>query len=298
MSFLLMPGVAQQARNFIKPFEIEIDTTLGNGENNFQLPFRSGYDYDCYVDKGDGSPEIHITAYDDPETLLEYSQAGNYTVKITGVMGAWYFNNGGDKLKVTAWNYYGVYDFHNQGAFYGCRNLTGNLPKIPNFLTHIRDYFSRNVGLTGDVYLPDSIRYIGPQAFSFSDFNGSLRLPEPGERILIQEYCFQGTNFVGDLYIPKYADLRRRAFYNNNFDGDLVLPEVIFNIDKSEIFYGCSFKSVKSYLLDAPAVKESSFNFSTSPVPLHIRAGASGYDVSPWTDTSIFSEIIEDLWNT
>jgi len=45
--------------------------------------------------------------------------------------------------------------------------------------------------------------------------------------------------------------------------------------------------------LVAPATYE--FSMHGYPVPLHIKPSATGYDVAPWTNTAIFSQIIRDL---
>ena len=43
----------------------------------------------------------------------------------------------------------------------------------------------------------------------------------------------------------------------------------------------------------APAVQLSTWgNYAK---PLHVKIGATGYNVAPWTDTAIFSSIIYDL---
>ena len=104
-------------------FIFTIDTTLGTG-SSFNLPLRSGYNYDFVVDWGDGNTNT-ITSYNQTEKLHTYSTGGVYTISITGLCEAWYFDDEGDKLKLTSIEQWGNTGFVNMGyAFYGCSNLT------------------------------------------------------------------------------------------------------------------------------------------------------------------------------
>ena len=88
------------------------------------LPLRSGYTYNFTVDWGDTSSS-EITAWDDAAKTHVYASAGNYTVKISGACQTWYFNFGGDRLKITAVEQWGsVLWSTGENAFYGCENLT------------------------------------------------------------------------------------------------------------------------------------------------------------------------------
>ena len=106
-----------------EPFEFTINTNLGTG-STFDLPLRSGYNYDFIVDWGDGSNST-ITSYNDSDNLHTYSTHGTYEIKITGLCEAWYFNNTGDKNKLISIEKFGYTGFKNmEAAFRGCTNLT------------------------------------------------------------------------------------------------------------------------------------------------------------------------------
>ena len=105
------------------PFDFIINTNLGTG-SSFDLPLRSGYNYNFVVDWGDGAINT-ITSYDDADKLHTYSAHGIYRIKITGLCEAWYFNNTGDKNKLIRIDDFGDVGFINMDyAFRGCTNLT------------------------------------------------------------------------------------------------------------------------------------------------------------------------------
>ncbi len=56
---------------------------------------------------------------------------------------------------------------------------------------------------------------------------------------------------------------------------------------------GFSAKSFK--ISNSFTVGTIGFRLGGTARPLHVKNGATGYNVAPWTDTSIFSSIIYDL---
>lgn len=129
----------------IDAFEITINTALGSG-TTFTLPTIYGYTYDAYVDwYADGSYITHVTSFDVGVTH-DYGTDYNGKIRITGTLGAFSFNNSGDKLKLTQINQWGNVGFeYLNSALYGCINLT-SLPSIGlaensigNFDNFVRD---------------------------------------------------------------------------------------------------------------------------------------------------------------
>ena len=53
--------------------------------------------------------------------------------------------------------------------------------------------------------------------------------------------------------------------------------------------------SVYCYATSAPTVGTEGFTLTGAARPLHVKIGATGYNVAPWTNTAIFSSIIYDL---
>ena len=118
--------------SMITTWNLTVDDAAGK---TITLPLRTGYDYDFVVDWGDGTTAT-VTAFDDADISHEYSSTGTKTVTMTGILGAWYFNNGGDCLKFKTVESWGDVRFTGLGlehAFYGCVNATDfdDLPYIP-----------------------------------------------------------------------------------------------------------------------------------------------------------------------
>ncbi len=96
---------------------------LTSDNESITLPLRSGYTYNFTVDWGDDSSS-DITAHDDSDITHTYAKAGDYTLIISGELGAWYFNNSGSKNKITQVMSLGETGWLNlEGAFEGCSNL-------------------------------------------------------------------------------------------------------------------------------------------------------------------------------
>lgn len=115
--------VMTQVRASEQPF---ISTWSIKKENEkITLPLRPGFQYNFTVDWGDESPQQQVTSYKDSDRIHIYKQRGTYTITISGLVEAWYFNNRGDKNKITSIPRLGHVGWKNfQKAFRGCQNLT------------------------------------------------------------------------------------------------------------------------------------------------------------------------------
>ena len=116
------------------------------------------------------------------------------------------------------------------------------------------------------------------------------------DNLSIYSYCCHyGGYLSGALKISKSATLMGGInFWSStaNITGDIEVPENIISIG-DYAFYMPGITSYKFYHSVAPTVSLNSF--SAHAKPLHIKAGATGFNVAPWTNTAIFSEIIADL---
>lgn len=124
-------------------------------------------------------------------------------------------------------------------AFSGA--LIGSVAFSPR-LNRIGAYaFEKCTSLTGTLTLPETLTYIGNNAFYSCSFTGELHLPNSLE--YIGYYAFNSAgNFVGGLRIPdKITKLNGATFYGG-FSGHLDLNNVIeFG---NEEFSGCGFTGV------------------------------------------------------
>ncbi len=154
------------------PMRWTIDTSKGDGLDQLQFPTRSGYSYNVnYTTSEGGSGSFN--AWDDPNTLITFTGGvGTKWVEFTDTIEAIYFNNGGDKLKVTGVVFGQIGLISAAYAFYGCANnisISGDMSEL-NSLTD-GSYMFRDNQLTS---LPSSITLssltIGNHMFRGSQF--------------------------------------------------------------------------------------------------------------------------------
>ncbi len=116
-------------------FKFTVDTSLaGSASNHFILPLKSGCIYNFTINWGDGSSNI-ITTWNDALLDHTYLDSGIYiyNVSISGTFGCIYFNNTGDKAKITDIIQWGIIPWQTMdAAFRGCSNLRGTAPDTPN----------------------------------------------------------------------------------------------------------------------------------------------------------------------
>ena len=140
--------------------------------------------------------------------------------------------------------------------------------------------------------------YLGYQSIKYIHLEDEMQL---GGEI---EYCafYGGSQLQGELTIPRTVTIIGEISRNYNYGlqylncsnlTKVTIPSFV-NFIGNAAFAGCSSVArYDIYTLAAPSVPLPAFgNYA---VPLHIRPDATGFDVSPWTDTSVFSEIIRDL---
>ena len=102
-------------------FSVKTDNAGTSGTNQFTIPTTgSGYSYD--IETSDGQTITGNTG----NTTITFPSAGTYDVFITGAFPQFYFNNGGDKLKLIELKNFGTYaqgSTSQSRAFWGCSNL-------------------------------------------------------------------------------------------------------------------------------------------------------------------------------
>ncbi len=141
-----LSGVSNITINNMVPF-ISLwrigNVSFGDGDNTVTLPLRDGFNYNFTVDWGDGNTE-EVTSFDDPDINHTYSSAGDYTITISGLVEAWYFNNTGDKDKIISISELGTVGWKSfEKAFYACSNLatisggnTSNVTDMSSMFTY------------------------------------------------------------------------------------------------------------------------------------------------------------------
>lgn len=116
------------------------------------------------------------------------------------------------------------------GAFQSCKSLSGSL-SLPSTLEYIDSQVFYECHFTGELILPNKLKYIGNGAFmGNSGFSGNLILPENLETIEFSafESC---SNLTGNLVIPqKLKSIPERAFLNTGLNGILQLHDGVTSI--------------------------------------------------------------------
>ena len=105
-----------------KPMIIVVDTTkAGSASNTFVLPIIKAASETVKIYWGDGTSSMGVNG----DNTHVYAASGVYTVKIESrLFGGIYFNNLGDKAKITKIANYGQgVSRLNIGSFYGCSSL-------------------------------------------------------------------------------------------------------------------------------------------------------------------------------
>ncbi len=124
------------------------------------------------------------------------------------------------------------------GAFTNCFSLVGTL-SLPSTLEFIGAGAFCRTGLTGDLLIPEKVKYIAGCAFDGSSFTGALSLPSG--LTTMGNGAFAGVPLSGTLRIPQgMKRIKDACFRGCQFDL-LVLPEGLEAIEP-QAFSGCRIK--------------------------------------------------------
>ena len=198
-------------------------------------------------------------------------------------------------------------------AFSGCTGLTSI--RIPERVTSIESNTFANCSSLTSVHIPESVTSIDYGAFANCSSLTSVYIPERVTSIS----GFSGCTGLTSINIPEgVTSIGGSAFTNCSSLTSIHIPEGVTSI-KSDAFSGCtgltsiripervttigawafeecySLTSISSFNTTAPTLSNSVFQGLPTNGTLHIKLGATGYDVwlkfflpSGWT-------IVEDL---
>lgn len=117
---------------FISSWNTSITSLGSSNEFQVELPLEITGIYDFLVEWGDGTSNS-IKTWNDPAATHTYQNQGMYTIKITGTLQGWCFDNGGDNLKLIEILQWGNFSFGNAGSYFaGCSNLILTAKDAPN----------------------------------------------------------------------------------------------------------------------------------------------------------------------
>ena len=110
-------------------FTVKTDNAGVSTSTQFRMPLTTSVGLNMSVDWGDFSPLETITNY--TLAIHTYAAAGTYTIKVTGSILGWQFDNSGDKLKMLNVSKWAGLNMNEERAFFGCTNLTATATDAP-----------------------------------------------------------------------------------------------------------------------------------------------------------------------
>jgi len=136
---------ASDPNEFLSIWNTTKTSTGSSGSKQVSLPLQSIGTYNFIVDWGDEKHDT-ITSWHDAAVNHTYTSEGVYTVNITGTIVGWWFDNGGDQLKIIEIKQWGCLRLGDSGSYFsGCSNLE---------LTA-----TDNLNLTGTTSLSEAFRF-------------------------------------------------------------------------------------------------------------------------------------------
>ena len=126
-------------------------STGSSANNQITIPTNPAFtNYNYTVDWGDGASDTNVTG----NITHTYTSSGSYTVNISGTFPAIYFNNVGDRNKITNILSWGTIQWKSMAnAFYGCENLNFDAIASPNLsqVTSLENMFKNCTSFNGIV---------------------------------------------------------------------------------------------------------------------------------------------------
>lgn len=235
------------------------------------------------------------------------------TSNVTVMAGAFYGCSSLTSLDLSAWNVTNCTNFGSvpnySGMFNGCSGLTslnvsGWTLNTTSDVT-MREMFANCSSLT-------SLSFSGwntSKVTNFSAFvDGCVALATCDVSVLSTasatnvSYMFRNCRSLTSVNISGWylslvtaANMTQYMFYGCYGLTSLTLPESLSRVDNQfAVFTGTPAITVYN-INRAAAPTVSGTPFGNYAKPLHVPVSNSGYDVAPWTNTAIFSSIINDL---
>ena len=248
-------------------FDVEIITshkfisqwTVAADGDTITLPLRSGFSYNFSVDWGDGNTS-EIDVHDDTDRVHTYTNAGDYTVIITGVVEAWFFNGKGDKNKITSVTDLGDVGWINlNSAFEGCENLVGFAGGDVSSVTNMGDMFRGASSVT-----PETIHWDVSSVTSMSDMFRDASLANPD---------------VSHWTVSSVTNM------NHMFSGASIANPDVSNWDVSSV------TNMHAMFINAAAADPNTSNWTVSSVTnmgfMFTEATMANPDVSNWDVSNV-----------
>ncbi len=141
--------------------------------------------------------------------------------------------------------------------------------------------------------IPDDVTTIKAYAFYSNQMISTVTMPN--SVTTMEECTFNQCSNLTDINLStSLTSLEPYVFASSGLTS-ITLPSNVSQINSYAFLNCASLSVVNSYPLAAPSTTNDPFPLSMGGT-LHIQSsGTSGYNVSPWTNTNIFTSIIQDL---
>ncbi|MCP4456430.1 MAG: BspA family leucine-rich repeat surface protein [Cytophagales bacterium] len=259
-------------------------TTSGN--ESITIP-TTGTGYDYTVDWGDGNTESGFTGDADHT----YTNAGTYTVAITGDFPRIYFNDWGGSnpstLKIQSIDQWGDQAWVSMElAFSGCRNLTYSATDVPNLsaVTSLFGTFYNCQVFDGDIGSWDvsSVTNMSRMFRQATTFNGDIRNWDVSSVTDMSGMFWDAKAFNQNLSgwdVSNVTDMTGMFGKATTFNGDIRNWDVSSVTDMSWMFYNADAfnQSINSW--DVSSVTNMSWMFD--------NADAFNQDIGNWNVSNV-----------
>jgi surface protein len=213
------------------------------------LTTSTGLDFD--VDWGDGTVE-NITNH--TLAIHDYGTAGTYTIKVTGSILGWSFNNGGDRLKMLDVKQWSGLNISTNAAFFGCTNLTASATDAPLITsTQLSNCFRNCSNFNGEIgnWNVSNVNSIGFIFFGATSFNKDITLWNTSN-ITSMIASFQNADTfnqpIGSWDTSNVTDMSFMFRFIDNFDQD------ISNWDINQV------SNFNGFMTSAPGLSTTNYN--------------------------------------
>ncbi len=239
-----------------------LNTSAGSSnDDQIRLPLESDGVYDFVVSWGDGTSDV-ITSWDQVEATHTYPFTGNVTIRISGTLKGWRFNDSGDRLKILDVSRWGDLNLGNNGDyFHGAANLVGTATDSPD--------------LTGTTNLTNAFRFA-------SKLTGGLSAWDTGDVTQMDGMFAQAEAFNGDIGswdTSKVTQMDQMFNGADAFNQNIVYWDTGHVTSMSAMFAGASAFNQDISGWDVSSVTEMTTMF--------LFASAFNQDLSTWDVSSV-----------
>ncbi|MBY9016408.1 MAG: DUF285 domain-containing protein [Candidatus Lokiarchaeota archaeon] len=264
-SFEYSKPTASAPNSFYSVWDTTLTSSGSSSSNQVRLPLESIGAYNFLVLWGDGNSDT-ITSWNQAAVTHTYASAGVYTIDITGTIIGWFFNYGGDCLKLIEIQQWGDLRLGNSGNYFeGCSNLVHTA--------------TDNLDLTGTTYM-------------YAAFSGCASLGSSGNMngwdvsgVTTMRYMFEdATTFnhpIGNWDTSSVTDMRWLFYGCPSFNQPIGSWDTSSVTDMWWMFYGATSFNQNIDGWDVSSVTSTRYMFRYASA---FNQPLNSWDVSSMTD--------------